>query len=308
MNATPLPEASHQDLIEVCVPNLNVETAPSVIELLERWGRGGAVVEQLAGPTGDLMTSIKVYLSDEDHDELRQIEIGLALLNRVSPAQEFEPHTRLLAKTDWAEAWKAHYHVLHVGRRLVVRPSWCDDTSLPHELILELDPGMAFGSGLHPTTQLCLRALEDIVRPGATVLDVGTGSGILAIAAGRLGAARVLALDTDPLAVQVARQNVALNRLEPVIAVQEGTLEIPQVDPRGDGQAGWEVIIANILAETIVQLAAAFQANLAPAGVLIASGIIADRADEVIASLHRHQLTLLERESDGDWVALTARR
>jgi len=308
MSATPRPDAGHQDLIEVCVPNPTPETAPPVMELLERWGRGGAVVEQLVGPTGDQITSIKVYLSTEDHDELRQIEIGLALLHRAFPAQGLEPHIRLLAETDWAEAWKAHYHVLHVGRRLVVRPSWREYAPLPHELLLELDPGMAFGSGLHPTTQLCLRALEEMVQPGATVLDVGTGSGILAIAAGRLGAARVLALDTDPLAVLVARQNVALNRLEPVVAVEEGTLAIPQVDRRGDGHAGWGVIVANILAETIVQLAAAFRANLAPAGVLIASGIIADRSDEVIASLHRHQLALLERQTDGDWVAVTARR
>jgi ribosomal protein L11 methyltransferase len=299
--------ASRQDLIEVCVPNLTPESAPPVMELLDRWGQGGAVVEQLVGPAGDLITSIKAYLSTEDHDKLRQIEIGLALLRRAFPAQGLEPHTRLLAETDWAEAWKAACHVLHVGRRLVVKPSWREYAPLPHELLLELDPDMAFGSGLHPTTQLCLRALEEMVRPGATVLDVGAGSGILAIAAGRLGAARVLALDTDPLAVQVARQNVALNRLEPVVAVEEGTLAIPPVDRRGDGH-GWEVIVANILAETIMQLAAAFRANLAPAGVLIASGIIAGRSDEVVASLHRHQLTLFERQTDGDWVALTARR
>jgi ribosomal protein L11 methyltransferase len=290
-----------------------------------------------------------------DDEALRQVEIGLALLHQVYDSAGTrrwpEPRTRFLAETDWAEAWKAGYDVLRIGRRLVVRPSWRDYAPQPGDLVIDLDPGMAFGSGLHPTTRLCLEALEDTMRPGLTVLDVGTGSGILAIAAARLGASRVLALDTDPLAVQIARENVALNQVESVVHVEVGTAQIAnqqisrsanrppptsnfQLPParaaarplaRRPGRAGSrqrarepgratsnlqspisDLAVANILAETITELAPALAANLAPGGILIASGIIADRANAVVASLHESGLSFAERRDEGDWVALIA--
>jgi len=211
-------------LVEISLSGLDDEAVQAVTQLFDRWGRGGAVVEQTVDePAGPV---VKTYLLTEDDGALRQIEIGLALLRQARGLPE--PRVCFLAETDWAEAWKAGYGVLRIGRRLVVRPTWRDDyAAQADDLLIELDPGMAFGSGLHPTTRLCLEALEDYVRPGQAVLDVGTGSGILSIAAARLGAARVLALDTDPLAVQIARENVALNRAEAVVRVEEGTVQIP---------------------------------------------------------------------------------
>jgi len=315
---------------------LDDETTPAVISLFDQWGRGGAVIEHAPGKEGG--TTLKTYLLSEDDESLRQIEIGLALLNQAHLMARHQarhqahtstprdspgfhplpkPRIRFLSETDWAEAWKANYDVLRAGRRLVVKPTWRDYDPHPNDLIIELDPGMAFGSGLHPTTRLCLETLEDYLQPGSSVLDVGTGSGILAIAAARLGASQVLAMDTDPLAVRVAGENVALNRVEPVVRVEVGTVGIGESGNRGIGESGnrgtvdpksrsWDLVVANILAETIVELMPGLVSHLAEEGTLIASGIIADRAKAVMASLHEHGLSLVERQDEGDWVALVA--
>jgi ribosomal protein L11 methyltransferase len=301
-------------LVEVSLSGLDGETAQAVIELFDRWGQGGAVVEQEPGREAE--ASVKTYLIPEDDDSLRQIEIGLELLRRAANASperpRLEPHIRFLAETDWAEAWKSSYDVLRIGRGLVIKPTWRDYSPLPGDLVIQLDPGMAFGSGLHPTTRLCLEALEDHLRPGDSVLDVGAGSGILAIAAARLGAARVLALDTDTLAVRIAAENVALNHVESVVQVQLGTLPISQSD---GWMAGWldgwmviqssNLILANILADTILELAPAFAAHLSAGGLLIAGGIIAEQAQAVIAGLSESGLSLLDRRQDSDWVTLS---
>jgi ribosomal protein L11 methyltransferase len=331
---------STHGLIEISLSGLADEVIPSVVSLFNQWGRGGAVVEQVPGD--DAGTTIKTYLLSEDEKSLRQIEIGLEVLSqarRVSypedspPIHSFpKPRIRFLSETDWAEAWKTHYDVLRVGRRLVIKPTWRDYDPLPDDLIIELDPGMAFGSGLHPTTRLCLEAMEGFLRPGSSVLDVGTGSGILAVAAARLGASHVLALDTDPLAVRVARENVALNQVEPVVYVEIGSVQIANIKyqiPNAKYQMPnrksanqqinkspipilqspvWDIVVANILAETVVELMPALVTNLAAEGVLIASGIIAERAEVVIVSLHENDLALVEQREDGEWIALIARK
>ena len=313
---------STHSLIEISLSGLDAATAPSIIDLFDRWGRGGAVVEQDAG--NNAQTTIKTFLLPEDDKSLHQIQIGLELLKQadLTPSaghpgdarQMPEPRIRFLSETDWAEAWKSRYDVLRVGDRLVVKPTWRDYDPLPDDLVITLDPGMAFGSGLHPTTRLCLEALEDYLSPGAAVLDVGTGSGILAIAGAILGACHVLAIDTDPLAVRVARENVVLNQAESSVCVEAGTIQIAnqRLSDSANQQAGksqgWDLVVANILAETIVELAPALAARLAPEGTLVASGIIADRAKSVIAALRKNELALVERRDDGEWVALIVQK
>jgi ribosomal protein L11 methyltransferase len=212
--------------------------------------------------------------------------------------------TRWLREEDWAEAWKAFFPVLRISRRLVICPAWRSYRARAGETVIRLDPGMAFGTGQHPTTLMCLLALEETVRPGMSVLDLGTGSGILALAAARLEAASVLALDTDPLAVRAARENARLNGLEAVVRVEEGTL-----GPSTTLRAGpFDVIAANISAAVIVELAGAMAKALRPGGVLIAGGFSKERAAEVAAALTAAGLTVERTLSDGEWRTLVAGR
>jgi ribosomal protein L11 methyltransferase len=306
-----LPYVTTNSLLEISLSDLDEETAQCVTDLFNQWGRGGAVVEHIVDEVA--RSRVKTYLLSEDDQPLRQIEIGLELLNRAlgdHPDKDsapvgrlLAPQIRFLAESDWAEAWKANYDVLEVGRHLVIKPSWCDYFPQPGDLIISLDPGMAFGSGLHPTTRLCLEILEDYVRPHAAVLDVGTGSGILAIAAVRLGASTVVALDTDPLAARIARENVYLNNVEAAVHVEQGSVQVLDVPP-----ATFNIVIANILSEAIIELASALAASLSSDSVLVASGIIADQSAAVIDALREAGVSILERRDADDWVALIARK
>jgi ribosomal protein L11 methyltransferase len=211
--------------------------------------------------------------------------------------------TRVVHEADWAEAWKAHFPVLRVGRRLVIRPTWRRHREREGDVVVALDPGMAFGTGLHPTTRLCLAALERLADrgglDGARVLDVGCGSGILTIAAVRLGAADALGVDTDPIAVEATTANAARNGLKGRIAAQEGSLPT--------GEAPFGVVLANLIAGVLVPLAPLLRAELAPGGTLVASGIFVDREVEVAAAFEAVGLRVTGRDADGDWVALEAR-
>jgi ribosomal protein L11 methyltransferase len=209
--------------------------------------------------------------------------------------------TRFVQDEDWAEAWKRFYHPLRVGRSLVIQPSWEAFSPCPGDRVIELDPGMAFGTGAHPTTQLCLALLEERVTPGDRVLDLGTGSGILAIAAAKLGAAHVLALDVDPIAVAAAAENAARNGVSGIVAVREGSVAAA-------GDAPFDLVVANILADVIRDLAPDLARLTRPDGLLLASGIIADRAPEVAAALTAAGFRREEERADQEWRALVVRR
>jgi ribosomal protein L11 methyltransferase len=295
-------------LIELCIPNLD-ETAVSQVQMLfDMWGRGGAVVERIGDEETAPYQSVKTYLRPEETEALQQIEIGLALIEKLRKTRGHPSlpglQKKVLAEADWAESWKEGYHVLNLGRHIVVKPSWRDYTPHPDDVVIELDPGMAFGSGLHPTTQLCLVAIEDMLKPGMQVLDVGTGSGILAIAAAKLGASAVLAVDNDPMAAQVAEQNVIHNNARSVVSVAEGTLDKEPITDRDGVRGGWAMIVANILANPLIEMAPAFFANLAPEGILILSGINREQMERVTSNMENSQLSLIGSSLDGDWAAL----
>jgi ribosomal protein L11 methyltransferase len=222
-----------------------------------------------------------------------------------------ELQTRVVHETDWAEAWKSHFPVLRVGRRIIIRPTWRRHRRTPGVVVLALDPGMAFGTGLHPTTRLCLAGIERLADAGrlargrardgtARVLDVGCGSGILSIAAGRLGAGEVIGLDTDPIAVEASIANARRNRLARRLRFRRGSL--PSGDPPFD------VVMANLIASLIVTMARPLHDELRPGGMLLASGIYVDREAEVAATLSEAGLRVTDRSAEGDWVALTAAR
>ncbi|PTM59499.1 50S ribosomal protein L11 methyltransferase [Desmospora activa] len=209
--------------------------------------------------------------------------------------------TRRLAEESWEQAWKAYYKPLRVTSRLTVKPRW--ETYHPEsstEAVIELDPGMAFGTGTHPTTILSMQLLEQWLQPGAQVVDVGCGSGILSIAAAKLGAAKVTALDLDPVAVEKAQENVDLNGESHRIAVRQNDLL------HGfNGEA--DLVVANILAEIIVKLVPDLRRVLERQGTFLASGIIREKEEVVAEALQQHGFQVVETLRDGDWVALAAR-
>ena len=264
--------------------------ADEVAALLGRFGRGGAVVEE--GPQGLL---VKAYLP-VDRALPRKKERLYTLLGHLSLIVPLKLEEEVLEE-DWALAWRAHFTPLHIGR-LVIKPSWHDCAPEPGETVLELDPGQAFGTGHHPTTRMCLLLLEKYLRPGMEVLDLGTGSGILALAAARLGAGSVLALDTDPLAVKAAREYVRKNGLSGAVKMRKGTL-----DPRW---GYFDLIAANLTARNILELLPALSSSLKGGGLLIAGGIIEDREDEVEKGLLGAGLKLQEKVAEGEWRTLAA--
>jgi len=209
---------------------------------------------------------------------------------------------RELDEEDWAESWKAHFHPERVGSRIVVKPTWRTYDPLPGELVIEIDPGMAFGTGTHPTTMLCVRMIETYLRPGDRFLDVGTGSGILMVTAHRLGASRLSGVDSDPLAVEVAGRNLRLNHV-PADAweVIEGDLSAPLT-------RRFDLIAANILTDVVIRLLPDLPRLMTGPGRVILSGIVAENRDRVIRAMAEQGLKAMDvRESEG-WVAIAGER
>ena len=242
---------------------------------------------------------IKGYLADDAGLAERLEQLKAALNNlELSPAPELS--TCKVAEEDWANCWKVYYKPVRVGKHLVVKPSWEDYPVVAGDLVIELDPGMAFGCGTHPTTALCLKLLEKYVQGGGTIYDVGTGSGILAIASALLGAERVVAVDLDPVACRTARANIERNGVAGHVKVMQGDL-LSTIDGKAD------LIVANIIASVIAKLAVDVAKTLVSGGCFIASGIISERSPEVIIALEAAGLSVIEQLEDGGWVALVAK-
>ncbi len=234
--------------------------------------------------------------------ESQRVRRSLRTALRFAPLQSLPRwrRARRLQEGDWRDSWKRYFRPLRIGRRLLVKPSWTTYEAAAADTVIEIDPGMAFGTGQHPTTAMCLRALESRLSPGEAVLDLGAGSGILAIAAARLGAGRVLALDTDPLAVKAARENAAANRVSGRVEVREGTL------PEGAGGERFDVIVANISSVTIGRLAPSLAAALREGGVLIASGFLDDTVGELGGGFVEAGLSVERVDAEGVWRTITA--
>lgn len=300
------------DWIEVSL-SVDGEAAEAVAELLQRYGHQGVAVEQEDIPPeqwddGEAQPArrltVRAYLpADERAENARlELETGLGYLNMMYPMPS--PTYRVVKDEDWAEAWKAHYHPVRIGRKLLIRPLWVEVVTQSDDVEIALDPGMAFGTGTHPTTQLCLEALEDRMQPGLKVLDLGTGSGILAIAAAKLGAASVLALDIDPAAVTIGQENITQNRVTDQITVQQGSLESVVTSARR-----FDLIVVNILAKIIIAMCDQHLGDVVrPGGVALFSGIIEDQANDVEAALRKTGLEPINRRQQGDWVLIEARR
>jgi ribosomal protein L11 methyltransferase len=276
--------------IGVCVENLNVD-AFSHNEIPE-----------------SVTTTVRSYFSASEDSAARLAEIGTFLkeLSQREPACEIPPPELSSVSTeDWSSSWKVNFKPLRVGRRLLIVPSWENVQPRPDDIVLHLDPGMAFGTGGHETTRLCLELLEQIMDTMPTllspsVLDLGTGSGILAMAAVQLGAGRVCAVDIDPDAVAVARENLAINGL--LEQVECSTTPLESLD------GCFDVILANILAEELVRLAPYLAERLAPGGSLVLSGILGEKEGLVRNGFSSQSLEYQATLHAGEWVAIHYRK
>ena len=280
------------------------EYVEPVSYLFGRYGRGLSM-ERVREPgrkrdASDLVL-MRTYLPANSRQRLARIEVGLKLVAILEPMEDLTI-TPVPEEQDWESEWRSHFDLLRVGRHLVIKPTWIDYEEGPGDVLIELDPGMAFGTGYHPTTHTCLEALEDIVKPGMAVLDVGTGSGILAITAAKLGASRVVALDIDPQAVRAARQNFRRTRVQKLVALTQGSVPHPLA---GNGQ--FDVAVANISARAVGERAPNILPTLTAGGHLIASGLMESQRQDVDTVLVDLGFTFTKEWPQEEWVTLVYR-
>ncbi len=293
----------------------DIEAVEAVSEILSRFAPGGTSVQ----PGFELIDEglgaridpnepaiVRAYLPGRDRSAarlaVRQAGQALGHLQAFNLRPIGELEVAVVHEADWAHAWKAHFPVLRIGRRLFIRPTWRRHRRAPGDVVLALDPGMAFGTGLHPTTRLCLAGIEDWADDGLTsaarVLDVGCGSGILMIASGLFGAAELVGVDTDPIAVEASAANAARNRLK--VEVRQGSL------PSLSGP--FDLVVANLIASLLVALATDLRDELRPAGRLLTSGIFIDREADVRTAFEAAGMLSRRRTAEGEWVALEFER
>ena len=297
---------------------LDGELVEAVADVLARFAPDGVVIEStgVASSPDDSeghavgLLRVCAYLPVDAglEEQRRKLEESLWYLGRIRslPAAQY----RIIQEQDWSQAWKEHYQPILIGERLVIVPAWLESPA-PQRIPICIDPGMAFGTGTHPTTQLCLELLEScmtkLVPQETDVIDVGCGSGILSIAALKLGARRAVAVDIDPQAVSVTQENATLNGL--TAGLETGIGSVAELRSGAFSIRQAPVVLANILALVIIQLLDAGLAELlAPGGMAIFSGILAEQEQDVITALEKSGLSLAGRRQSGDWVALQVSR
>jgi ribosomal protein L11 methyltransferase len=290
------------------------ELAEAVAEVLSRFAAQGsvaleqAVTYDAAETEGRAYGPVRVfgYLAADEglEDTRRRLEEALWHLGQIRPLPM--PEYRWIEDQDWMETWKAHYHPIPIGERLLVAPPWAE-VKPDNRMLVQIDPSMAFGTGTHPSTQLCLQLLERYMQPGQDVIDVGCGSGILSIAAVRLGARRALAVDIDQAAVRATRENAELNGVSQFIEVGLGSVREVLNGSFSLRKAG--IVLVNILAPVILRLLDEGLIKLvAPNGVLILAGILQEQAAEVLTAAGKHGLVLLAQVQNEDWVGLALQK
>ena len=299
------------------------EATEAVANILHEAGASGVVIEDSAEPDrihedqyGEIWALdkndfpeegviLKAYLPVNSFliETVKDIELSIEGLSKFGlDVGKNAIQMNEVDEEDWATAWKKYYHPVKISGRFTIVPTWEDYEPVESdELIIELDPGMAFGTGTHPTTVLCLQALEKYVKPGDTVVDVGTGSGVLSIGAALLGASRVHALDLDQVAVIAAKDNIKLNQVESTVKVVHGNLLESVKEPA-------DIIIANILAEVIISFSQDAYTILPEDGLFIVSGIIGQKRDLVKDDLVSKGFEIIESVLMEDWVAIIARK
>lgn len=292
------------------------EMAEAVAEVLRRFAPAGVVIEATAivadpaedegHPVGPLRVYAYLPADDQQQETLKRLEESLWYLGRIRPLPE--PEIRPIKQTDWSESWKQQYTPVKIGERLVVVPAWLE-WSASGRAAVRIDPGMAFGTGTHPTTRLCLEMVESLYSTSGmspeTVIDVGCGSGILAVAALKLGAGQALGVDVDPEALQAAQENASLNGVDDRLVLGLGS--VAEIRARRFAIKQAPLVLANILAPVIIKLLdEGLGALVMAGGYLVLSGILDEQAGEVEDALRLNGLKLVAIQQQEDWVALLA--
>lgn len=251
----------------------------------------------------EIVTVSAYYLEDEElSGRLSTIKEGLSEIEkRIGSFQIGQLRFRKVSEKDWANEWKQYFHTTKIGSQIVIKPNWESYTPTAEEKVIELDPGMAFGTGTHATTRMCIERLEELVTPNIDVYDVGTGSGILAMTAALMGARSIHAIDIDGKAVEVAKENIAKNHLSNRITVKKGNL-LDDADEKAD------LIVANIIADIIITLLPDAFKKLRQGGLFLASGVIKERLCDVEKAARQHGFTVLDVKNRAGWTAITMRK
>ena len=290
---------------------VNAELAEALAELLSRFLEGGVVIENDPSEINSEKLGGKLrvfgYLPVDSQMEERKKKIAEASRYLGQIEKVPEPSYTFIEDANWMEAWKQHYHPIEVGKKILILPAWIDPPSDGDRIVIQIDPGMAFGTGAHPTTQLCLEWLERLIKPGSSVIDVGCGSGILSIAAAKLGADRVLALDVDEKAVELAKESAVLNHVGNRIDIVTGSVK--EILDGIYSITHAPIVVANILSRTLINLLTQGLGNLITRdGRLMLSGILEENEEDILDVLDELNLQVEQRIAMQDWVALVVKK
>ncbi len=280
------------------------ELIDPLVQIFDRYSKNGVVLENVKENSGHLnnATKVRTYLNTETNFEIifNQIDIGVRLLSHVGVVSRLSK--RVVDEKEWHESWKKHFSILEIGKTLAIVPSWLNSKEVDRKVIIELDPGMAFGTGHHPTTRMCLEMLEILVKPEDAILDLGCGSGILSIASAKMGSEKVIGIDNDETAIKVAMENIEINGISKSVSILTGS--IPNKDMSKHSN---DIIVANISSKIILDLSIEITEHLKPGGHLIVSGFLDINESEIINKFKELNLSVLSRLSTADWVALSLR-
>jgi len=283
---------------------VRVETPSSLVEGISNFlielGSPGVAQESLSGPKRE---RIIAYFPNTGSFPFRKKKIRSFLSSLSRPSKTFSLGHRVIREEKWAEAWKSHFRPLQATPRLVIKPPWERYPRKKGEVVIDINPGMAFGTGTHPTTQLCLRALENLIPAfpyPPTVLDVGTGSGILSIAAHKLGARKIVAVDLDPVAIESARENARANGVQEGIDFRIGSL--------GGVMRRFDIVVANLLPQEILKIAPSLVRRVSSEGFLVVSGILSVQKKEIAGIFREASLKIRRSEESRGWACLTLKK